>query len=730
MKLISCHIENFGKLQNFDYQFHDGKNVICADNGWGKSTLAAFIRVMLFGFDRDGKQSKLENERKRYAPWQRGTYGGTLVFEADGKRYRIMRTFDEKKAAGDHFALYDDATNLESNAFSSAVGPELFGIDADSFERTVFIGQQAVETDTTPDINAKIGNVSDETADMGRYDDAYGRLKRMTDQLTPHRATGQLKKLRSSIELLKNTVRNKDAVMSAIEKLRADIATRKESVHSDEDALKTVQERLTSLSTAKELLAEAKQYEMLQDDAKKASEAAKEARAFFPGEVPTMEAIAEAEQSLERARADRQSAENFALSEEEQRVLRRLTDRFAGEVPDESYYADINERLCELTALQEKKQGSAFVASPIVGGLLAAAGAISAVLAFALPSIRESGPVQILLFTGIGALLLVTGILLILQSAKREKELKKTAALINELREAEKTGHDAEKYTRLKQQKKRAKKAAESADIKEESVRRFIRGLQLEVMDDHKAQLSSIREQASQIALRGKEAEDRMEAVMAFEKTHDVGRYRIVREAGEHEDSMEDLNSRFAELKDRIDQEKETQRGLSLQLEQYLSEQDELEEREEELEQREEEYRELSHRYDVLTKTMVFLEAARTNFTARYMDPIKQSFDRYYGLIAGDDRRYELDAALGLKVLEQGELREIGYLSEGAKDLVGLCRRMAMVEAMYGQEKPFLIFDDPFVNLDDEKIRGAAKFLDEIANDYQILYISCSKNRA
>ena len=50
MKLIKCHIENFGKLSDFTYDFTDGCNTVCEENGWGKSTLAAFLRVMLFGF--------------------------------------------------------------------------------------------------------------------------------------------------------------------------------------------------------------------------------------------------------------------------------------------------------------------------------------------------------------------------------------------------------------------------------------------------------------------------------------------------------------------------------------------------------------------------------------------------------------------------------------------------------------------------------------------------------
>ena len=47
-------------------------------------------------------------------------------------------------------------------------------------------------------------------------------------------------------------------------------------------------------------------------------------------------------------------------------------------------------------------------------------------------------------------------------------------------------------------------------------------------------------------------------------------------------------------------------------------------------------------------------------------------------------------------------------MSEGRKDLAGICARMAMVDAMYEKDKPFLVFDDSFVNLDDEKNASCA----------------------
>ena len=61
MKLISLHIDNFGQFNNFDYVFEDGINQIVEENGWGKSTLAAFIKVMFFGFYNTSKRDDYVN---------------------------------------------------------------------------------------------------------------------------------------------------------------------------------------------------------------------------------------------------------------------------------------------------------------------------------------------------------------------------------------------------------------------------------------------------------------------------------------------------------------------------------------------------------------------------------------------------------------------------------------------------------------------------------------------
>ena len=124
MKFIECYIENFGKLQNFNYDFNEGLNVLHANNGYGKTTFTAFIKCMLYGMEDTKRQDLAENDRKHYMPWQGGRCGGTLTIEEGGRRYRIERSF-APKGAEDSFALYDLGTGRASEDYTSAIGEEI-----------------------------------------------------------------------------------------------------------------------------------------------------------------------------------------------------------------------------------------------------------------------------------------------------------------------------------------------------------------------------------------------------------------------------------------------------------------------------------------------------------------------------------------------------------------------------------------------------------------------------
>ena len=175
MKLIECYIENFGKLSSYSHSFSDGLNVIVGSNGCGKTTLSVFIKSMLYGIE--SKKTRGEDtDRKRYMPWQGGRCGGSLTFENEGKVYRIERTFGEKPS-GDSFAIYNAETGSLSSDFSENVGEELFDIDADGFERTVFLSERKFAVSgNNQTISAKLSNLVGVDGDMGSFDYAVDEL--------------------------------------------------------------------------------------------------------------------------------------------------------------------------------------------------------------------------------------------------------------------------------------------------------------------------------------------------------------------------------------------------------------------------------------------------------------------------------------------------------------------------------------------------------------------------
>lgn len=178
MKLIDCYIENFGKLSDFKLSFSDGLNTVKKDNGYGKTTLSVFIKAMLYGLD-DTKRVKLEeNDRKHYMPWQGGRCGGSLTFTSNGKKYRIERTF-MPKAADDAFTLYDVKSGKVCKDFSENVGEELFGIDADGFERTVFLSEANLSgKNENKTVSAKLSNLVGCDGDLSVMDDALLLLEK------------------------------------------------------------------------------------------------------------------------------------------------------------------------------------------------------------------------------------------------------------------------------------------------------------------------------------------------------------------------------------------------------------------------------------------------------------------------------------------------------------------------------------------------------------------------
>ena len=136
-------------------------------------------------------------------------------------------------------------------------------------------------------------------------------------------------------------------------------------------------------------------------------------------------------------------------------------------------------------------------------------------------------------------------------------------------------------------------------------------------------------------------------------------------------------------------------------------------------------------RAGLLDDTMAFLEQARTDLALAYMIPIRDSFGKLMERMAGQ-RPGEIlvTPELTVQLDRGGESRKLAeYFSAGETDLVMLCMRLALVDAMFRDAKPFVILDDPFVNLDDRHTAEAMKLIRELARDRQIIYLTCHSSR-
>ena len=84
---------------------------------------------------------------------------------------------------------------------------------------------------------------------------------------------------------------------------------------------------------------------------------------------------------------------------------------------------------------------------------------------------------------------------------------------------------------------------------------------------------------------------------------------------------------------------------------------------------------------------------------------------------------------LELSFVDRGLSREQGYLSEGLQDLCRFCQKLAIFDAMFREEKAFLLLDDPFSHLDEKNGARARALLEELAESRQIFYFTCSEER-
>ncbi len=334
MRILDAHVFNFGKLHDIDFKFDVGLNVFLRENGWGKTTLSAFIKSMFYGMEHTSSRDIEKNEKLKYFPWQDGVYGGKLSFSNNGKRYRISRTFSLRKNE-DGFELIDLDTNKESSDFSSDLGVELFGVGRETYARSVY-----VTLDETPagssDISAKLNNLV-EADDISNFAGAVSALDNAATAIKAKKGSSdELHSIQSKIDNDRFELEDIDARLRENMECQERIAAKKSFVAEIRHRQDAVAQQLSDCAKYERKV----RYEQLKSDLSDAEKAKESAMSFFNGEAPTQEMIANMDSLHSMFNAAESNAKTQSVTQSQRSDYEQLTAYFDNGVPTSQQISD------------------------------------------------------------------------------------------------------------------------------------------------------------------------------------------------------------------------------------------------------------------------------------------------------------------------------------------------------------------------------------------------------
>ena len=321
MRFIECYVEGFGKLRDFKYTFKDGLNVIHAENGYGKTTLSAFIKCMLYGMEDTKKQDLSENDRKHYMPWQGGVCGGSLTVEHGGKRYKIERRF-ASKAAEDTFALYNLETGRLSDDYPASLGEEILGIDRDGFERTLFLSERRLSgKNDNKSISARLSELVGCDGDIGGVDAALKRLEEKRKYYKKTGGRGYIDELAAKLSVCAREISALEHAKDGSRELESMLVAQRAELAALEEKHRLLEGERDAMRLEKSKQALSEQYTDQMAKLSKDRARMETIRTACGGRLPSSEEIDGADYKLREAKrleaqaeATRQSAEYEALA--------------------------------------------------------------------------------------------------------------------------------------------------------------------------------------------------------------------------------------------------------------------------------------------------------------------------------------------------------------------------------------------------------------------------------
>lgn len=702
----------FGRLEQQELHLHPGLNLICAPNESGKSTWSAFIRTMLYGLSTRDRGPLAD--KNRYAPWNGAAMQGRMDLLADGRACTLLRNTRRANApmGGFSCAYTGTATPVEGLTALNA-GEQLLGVPREVFERSAFIGQNALAVQHDAELERRISALITTGEEDASYTESYERLKKQLNRRRSNRTNGQIPVLEREIDRVQETLREVDALQQqarqaqeetdALERRVAALqrqATQQQAQQRQErvnayrnavQAAEDAQHRADALTHAAAALPEDTALSLLEGQA-----------AALPPELSVLAEKRRAAEDTRRAAEDTRAAwEAHPLYPDDAAALERRAD-----------------------AIVPEKAPSPFL--PFFTGSLVV---VATVLAFL---IRSRGLLPFCLFLTMAGLGVISTLLAVKFRRQAIVERKNFAAQQRAALEEQ-----IAEYLPLRQQAaddaEAARRAKALADDAEESCRARLTALLVQVrrfapeaagLSDAQTALAEMRRRRSALtaaqqqareaalyrdALRGQLTEAELSqpaAIIAPDTAEDV-----TEALAQAQQALTEARRRYDTLLGRI-RALDSSSDLTAQLS-----------------QKQEELARLQEEYDAIALAMTALEQANTTLQNRFSPALgARAAEIFAALTAGKYDKVLLSSDLSLSAEAAGDpmSRSIQQLSQGAADQLYLAVRLAICDMVLPAEKHVpLILDDALVTFDDDRLRAALDYLLSESKNRQILLFTC-----
>lgn len=659
MKLIRCKVAAFGKLKNFEYEFTDGLNTVKQDNGWGKSTLATFVKAMFYGLD-DGKRSVAENERTRFKPWNSTqAFGGSVEFKWGDGEYRLERFFGARKNE-DTVRLFDKKTGKEFTKTDN-LGGRIFSIDEEGFLSTTFFSQKDFEVKSNSSLTAKFNEVN-EIQDTALFDKAVAKLEAKARSYKYSGNRGIIPEIKDEIYSLNEEIERARRAGKEAEKLKETLsAYEKENERLSEYKAK-LGERIGVAGKAEAAALRRERYLKCSEEIRLLTERKRSAENVLNGNRVNGETLSGLkEYAAELAK----NGERERMIESDVKTLEEAETR----KPD---------------GTKKKKVVSASVAG------VAATCAIILLIAL-------SGALKIIsaVFFGVAAVAAAYAVLVKPEKRDDSLYLKKKAEL--------------DEYHAVN---------AECA----RSLDNVLAGYNADKSRGYAAAIAEI--ESAYLLLT--ETTEKINVLTAEVET--LKKDGADKPSETVNENVYALNEELKAVQEAYDKNSRTLADKRLYVRSYETESDSLCDLENKKAELADKLKQAEKDSDIVKTTLDFLRRADENLKVKYRAPLAESLNKYLSYIAGNVKA-DIDTDLKVSVEETGGNRETDYYSKGYRNLFEICKRFALTDVLFTDEKPFIVLDDPFYNLDDAKLEQSLSLIKKLSESYQIIYLVCHESR-